>query len=513
MADNFTSLLYSGEPEYTLYSRDPLFADLHIDQILAPVTEGLEDFRLAELYLQRPASRKDAEFRAAVSRDLWDDDFRGEIEAFLIRMNKTRRFLGIADTIHETPVREKWTFDGALEYAEAVTALCARDGKAPESEGLGRFLAWLQGYAGSEAFAAFRGAALSLKAKFDGAAYSLRLDLNGNTVYFGPDAGSDDFCAGLLAAFDRYDLRNAKREIAAFGDVNINILERRILAVIQNKRPDLSAELCDFCARFGEFINEKVLAFEREAQYYVSYIQFAKRLEGKGFPFSLPRFCGACLRISGGYDMSLALVKGDAALVVENGFEIRENERSFLLTGPNQGGKTTFSRMFGQIMFFSSLGLPMPCREAEILCTGGLETHFNAEENPAADSGRLREELVRLRKILRDAPAKSVVILNELFSSTTTFDALEMGARVLRRFEEKGCVCLYVTHLFELAQSGGAVSLAAETDGGDPPAATFRISRNLPGGNAFAERLLAKRGLRREEIKERVANAAVASVR
>jgi hypothetical protein len=67
---------------------DSLFCDLHIDQILEVITEGLEEFHLDEFYRQRPTKHRDAEFRTAIARDLWNDGIREEIEPFLRRFAK-----------------------------------------------------------------------------------------------------------------------------------------------------------------------------------------------------------------------------------------------------------------------------------------------------------------------------------------------------------------------------------------------------------------------------------------
>jgi DNA mismatch repair ATPase MutS len=229
----------------------------------------------------------------------------------------------------------------------------------------------------------------------------------------------------------------------------------------------------------------------------------------KGFQFSIPRYArGGGFTIRGGYDASLALTKACADEIVYNDFSATENERAFILTGPNQGGKTTYSRMFGQILYFASLGLPVPCASAELTWMNGLSTHFNIEENPGAGYGRLKEELTRLKSILEAAPDGSAVILNELFSSATTYDALEMGKLILRTFTQKNCVCLYITHLFELASDGNAVSLIAEMSDGAAPVCTYKVKKSPSVKNAFAYRLLAERRLRSTDIKERI-NAAV----
>ena len=498
-----TSLLYQNEDCHTLYNCDSLFTDLHMDSIIAAVTEGLDEFNLQQYYLERPVRRSDAEFRVSVAENIREEDIRNKLEAFHIGLSKTRSFLTIADSVSEAPAKGKWKLDAASEYVRAVSALCGGWNKAAQSEGLNRFLTWLRIYVESDEFTNLKAKTESLEISANNIVYSLRLDINNNIVYFGDDSGCGDICAEFIQTFDRYNLNDIKRDITAFADIHMNVLEKKILSIVQTEHPDLLLSLSAFCAGNDRFIHEKIAAFERETMFYISYGKFVSALEDKGFAFTLPRFSGNnSLHISGGYDISLALVKDDVNLIVENDFDLTDGEHNFLLTGPNQGGKTTFSRMLGQVLLLSSLGLSVPCRDAEILWTNGLETHFNIEEKPGGDSGRLQDELLRLNRILSSTPQKSVVILNELFSSTTTYDAMEMGRRVLQMFEDKECVCLYVTHLFELAKIGDAVSLIAETSEDLTP--TYKISRNPSGGNAYAGRLLAKHRLRKADIKERI---------
>jgi len=493
-----TSLLYGNEVSYTSCQEDSLFFDLNIDQIVSAITEGLEEYRFADFYFERPVLCADAEYRMAVARDLWDEEIRETIVSFQISLNKVKRYLHTADSIRAASVKGKWKLDAVLAYIEAIAALLRLADREIASEGLHRVLTWAQAYAGTEAFVNLREISLALQKRMDSISYSLKVDIVNNVIYFGDDTSPEDVCAEFYRTFDRYGLGHINRELVVFADIHRNVVEEKILAILQAEHPVLLAALADFASRCSGFIHEKIAALERETWFFTSYINFAKRLEGKGFPFSFPAFSRQSLRIAGGYDVSLAMVKGNAAQIVKNDFEIREGERSFLLIGPNQGGKTTFARMFGQILYLSSLGLPVPCDEAVILWTNGLQTHFIREENPGGDTGRLKEELLRLKRILSGTADKSVVILNELFSSTTTYDALEMGKHVLKLFEKKGCICLYITHLFELANDGRSVSLIAEVSADCAPA--FRIARSPVAGSAFANRLLAKHHLRASDI-------------
>jgi len=500
------SLLYHNEISYTSCEGDSLFSDLNINHIINAVTEGYEEYDLKELYTKRPDS--DAGYRLAVAYDLWDNEIREIVEMFQINLNKAKRYLSIAGNIRPGPVKGKWKLDAAIEYIQAITTLSGLADKAVTSEGLKRFLSWLQSYTQMEEFIRLRKLSLPLKEQADSISYALKLDFVNNTLCWSDDTFADDICTVLTTIFDRYDLRHVNSEITAFADIHMNTLEEKILAILLREHPNLLALLTSFDAQIGSVIHENIYQFERESLFFISYINFAKRLEDKGFPFAFPCYTSQRLHIAGGYDASLALIRGNASLVVKNDFEILDGESSFLLTGPNQGGKTTFSRMLGQVLFFSSLGLPVPCEKADICWTNGLKTHFNIEENPGGDTGRLKEELMRLGQILNGTAEKSVVILNELFSSTTTYDGLDMGKHILRLFREKGCICLYITHLYELANEEGAISLIAEVSGNKP---TFKITRNPTTGNAFAKRLLAKHRLCAGDIKERT-HAAFAAI-
>ena len=501
MIDENTSLLYRSDILYVSCQGDSLFSDLNIHQIINTITDGLDEYRLEDLYSQRPTQCSDAEYRIAVARDFWEREIHEMIDSFRIILTKVKRYLGIANSIRVASIRGKWKLDAAVEYIEAIDLLLRLSDKTVVSDGLKRILAWVQRYTQTDAFTNLREVSLALKKRVDNIAYSLKLDFVNNTVLWSDDNCSEDVCAEFMRTFDKYDLSHIIQEISAFADIHMNVLEEKIFSILQKEYPDLLAELTVFDSHIDGFIHEKILAFERESLFFLSYVDFAKRLEDKGFPFSFPSFSDQRLLIINGYDASLALVRNDPTKIVKNDFEIIEGEANFLLTGPNQGGKTTFSRMIGQILFFSSIGLPVPCEKSDILWTNGLKTHFNIEENPSGDTGRLKEELIRLNRILATTPKKSVVILNELFSSTTTYDGLDMGKRILNLFEEKECICIYITHLFELADEACAVSLIAEISADCIP--TFKITRGPTAGNAFANRLLAKHRLRAADIKER----------
>jgi DNA mismatch repair ATPase MutS len=191
--------------------------------------------------------------------------------------------------------------------------------------------------------------------------------------------------------------------------------------------------------------------------------------------------------------------------VVRNSFELNEDERLIVVTGPNQGGKTTFARMFGQLHHLASLGCPVPAHSARLGLVDDIFTLFERQEDAGSDRGKLQDDLVRMRHILDNATELSVVVLNEMFSSTTTDDALDLATRVLNPLLDRRCRGICVTFLDELADyRAGVVSMVADVDRDDPGRRLFTLSRRPADGRAYTESLVAKYQLSPYDIKRRV---------
>jgi len=222
-------------------------------------------------------------------------------------------------------------------------------------------------------------------------------------------------------------------------------------------------------------------------------------------PFCYPQICDHAKHLYNfdGFDLALARIERENTVV--NDFVLKEPERIIVVTGPNQGGKTTFARAFGQIHYLASLGLSVPGNKAALYLFDNILTHFGREEDLSTQNGKLQDDLVRLRTVLDKATSKSIIIVNEIFASTTLDDALILGQRMMDAFSELGAPTLIVTFLDELASHGEeAVSMMSTVKEYDPTQRTFKIVRKPPDGLAYALHIAGKHKLTYEQLCERL---------
>lgn len=140
-----------------------------------------------------------------------------------------------------------------------------------------------------------------------------------------------------------------------------------------------------------------------------------------------------------------------------------------MVFGPDQGGKSTFARTVGQLHHLGSLVLTVPGTRAELFLPEKIFTHFEHGQNTANLRGKLMDDLVRIHCIIKDATPDSLVILNEIFTSTTLEDAINLGGRILGRLSDLGILCVCMTFVGELASLNEAtVNMVSTVEANDP---------------------------------------------
>lgn len=136
---------------------------------------------------------------------------------------------------------------------------------------------------------------------------------------------------------------------------------------------------------------------------------------------------------------------------VGNTCDIRR-KNLLIVTGANQGGKSTFLRSIGIAQVMMQCGLFVTALEYESGIFPSFFTHFTRREDNAMNSGRLDEELGRMSRIVNHLGPASMVLLNESFASTTEKEGSVIAYDIVKALTEVGVKVLAVTHLLSFAQ-------------------------------------------------------------
>ncbi|MDA8068838.1 MAG: DNA mismatch repair protein MutS [Actinomycetota bacterium] len=491
-----------AEPDY--------FGDLNLGQVCEALTRQREEFRLEEFFYQ-PLQEVDAvQYRHAVLLDLERDEISQALYAFAEQLRQMRRQLALVDKLRDRHQRERWFLAAVSLYAQAVAGL---DGRLQTLElgspAMRGFSSYLRGYAGSAAFSELTSDTARLQAELDAIRYSIKV--SNLRIEVSPYEEMPDLTDQIERTFAKFrqgavdDHRFKFRE-----EIETDTVEARILAVLASVFPAEFAHAASYlAARRKSFLDSTVARFDREVQFYFAYLELIKPLKAAGLRFSYPAVSSSekAMHASGSFDLALALkLVADDKPVVVNDVALAGAERVIVVSGPNQGGKTTFARMFGQLHHLAALGLPVPGDGVAAYLPDRLFTHFEREEDVNTLRGKFEDELVRLHAILERATGRSVLILNESFSSTTLDDARWVGERILGAVIERDMICLCVTFIDELSSlHDSVVSMMSTVDPGDPARRTFAVVRKPADGLAYAVALAIKHGISYEQLRGRLA--------
>jgi DNA mismatch repair protein MutS len=508
------SLLFpevSGPGEAGERDQDRSFArDLNLDQVVAAIAGDRDQRELIVETLFGHLRDADAvRYRQEIFRDLDDQALRADVQRFSDRMAEVRAHLSQLESMRYRYQREGWLLDAAAIYCGAVRSLTERLASARvSSRALLAFRDYLASYAASAGFTALARDTEDRKDALGRIRYCTRI--RGNRVEVTRYAGEADYSAVVLKTFERFKQGAAKDYLIRYRIwPGMNHVTAQILDLVARLFPEEFAALDEYCARHAVFLDEGVRRAHQELQFYLAYLDYIGPLRQAGLRFCYPEVSASSkdVHAAGTFDLALARkLVAEGTPVVTNDFRLEGRERIAVVTGPNQGGKTTFARTFGQLHHLAGVGCPVPGSAARLFLFDRLFTHFGREEDLARGTGKLEDDLIRIGEILRAAAPDSVVILNETFASTTTRDARFLGTKLLTKVMRLDALCVYVTFVDELASLGEqVVSMMSTIVPENPAERTYQVVRKPADGLAYALAIAEKHGLTYERLRVRVA--------
>jgi DNA mismatch repair protein MutS len=483
------------------------FGDLNLDQIVATMTSDRTEYNLTPFF-SMPLHDVDAVmFRHEVMRDLDVDGLFGCIKAFASGMQSVRGHLSQLDKRYYERQKEWWFLDAVNLYGATVSRL-AKDLLKGEvsSRGLRAFRDDLTQYVSSERYLSLVAEAKQLKEALAEIRYSIFM--RGPRIEVHHAVGKPDYSAEVESTFERFQQGGDHEFPFKFSDsTEMNHIEAKILDGVACLHQGVFSQLGDYRRKNTNFLDPTITAFDREIQFYVAYLDFIAPMKKAGLAFCYPAVSVSRKEVydKEGFDLALAdkLVK-KGAIPVCNDFYLKEPERIIVVSGPNQGGKTTFARTFGQLHYLASLGCPVPGTEAQLYLADAIFTHFEREEYMTNLRGKLEDDIVRIRAILLAATPRSIVIINEIFASTTLRDAISLSKKIAVRIMDLDILCVWVTFLDEVSSlSEKTVSMTSTVVPENPAQRTFKILKRRADGLAYAMALAEKYRLTYQMIKER----------
>ena len=255
-----------------------------------------------------------------------------------------------------------------------------------------------------------------------------------------------------------------------------------------------------------------------EIEFLVKAGELQRRLIAKGCVLCTPEIAPIGERVFNAdelYNPAVAIKLPEGEEIVPNDVRFNESDATiYVLTGPNRGGKSVITCAIGLAVAMMQLGMFVPAKQARISPTDAIFTHFPTGADDTIDKGRLGEECARLGEIFDCVTKYSIVLLDESFSSTGSYEGSYIAAEVLSGISIVGCRCLFATHLHELAAeidrinseslAKGGVKIDTLIAGIEEGKRSFKIYRAKPDGKSYARDIAERYGLTYENILKKI---------
>ena len=223
----------------------------------------------------------------------------------------------------------------------------------------------------------------------------------------------------------------------------------RALAEIRGRALNAVA---DAVAQSADHVQSFFAMLRLELAFFLACLNLRRQLEGKGEPTCFPEPTAAerpSLTARSIYDVSLTLHLEDR--VVGNDLDA-DGKALVMITGANQGGKSTLLRSLGLGQLMMQCGMFVGAQALRASVCDGVFTHYKREEDAEMQGGKLDEELRRMSAIIDQITPASIVLCNESFASTNEPEGSQIARQVVRAMLARGIRVFFVTHMYDLAR-------------------------------------------------------------
>lgn len=313
--------------------------------------------------------------------------------------------------------------------------------------------------------------------------------------------------AGLLAVQSSFatDARTKSTIVNAMADGATENSTFYLDTVVNKMLSSLVKKLRDTLTKYANVAIVNISGLVPEFVYYIRCAELIGSLMEKGCAFCEAQpvtEAGTSMEAKGFYNLKLAMNMENVSEIIPNDLFFDQKRTVYILTGANRGGKTTITQAVGQLFILAQGGLFVPAESFSYVPCDCIYTHFPADEDKTMDLGRLGEECVRFKEIFSQSTSRSLLLLNETFSTTSFEEGYYIARDSVKALLSKSVRTIYNTHMHKLGEDteeltressvSGAASLIMKTEEGKR---SFKVALAKPEGSSYARDIAEKYGV------------------
>ncbi len=231
-------------------------------------------------------------------------------------------------------------------------------------------------------------------------------------------------------------------------------LNNQLVRLREDELREIERILAEITAALREHASE--IAQTAEALAYFDCV-FAKAAFALDFRASIPRFSSHPRKLvlrAARHPLLEAVLRKQRKPIIPISFELDEDRRCLLISGPNTGGKTVTMKTTGLLALMAHAAIPVPCEEAEFPLLDDVLADIGDTQSIAESLSSFSGHLLHVREMLARVTPDTLVLLDELGRATDPEEGGALGVAILDQFRQSGAFCLASTHLLPLKLYG-----------------------------------------------------------
>ena len=515
------SLMYpAGKEPNTKTLSDEACNDLSLDYIFNFVTKNEDERRVIKrMTLELESDPEVIRYRCDVFEDIMRyPELRTRMTNALDQLNYMKT---LGTSFMDDTVAPLWQLINRLReleiYINCITEIHFALGDTPvKSEGLRRmkdYVASIYNESGFEYLSADIKALLTETSEIRSITVGVNLDSMLRPVEVGiMSVNHKSFNHTIGAMLDGRSVDSLTKIHSGGGTAEDDPLMKNLCGTMTNMLGSTVKHLNSTLSRYVNISGYSLTRFIPEFLFYIRWADFCAKIMNAGMPMTRPVILDSeckSMRSRGIYNLKLAInkLKGQQIDIVGNDFEFSRDHGIYIMTGPNRGGKTTFTQVIGVIFLLAQHGIYVPAESLSLSPCDNILTHFPADENKTVNLGRLGEESKRISEIFAAATDKSLLLFNESLSTTSFTEGLYIAKDVVRALRCLGARTVFNTHMHELAAGldemnavKGDLRVASLITGIHEGQRSYKVSIAPPEGVSYARDIAEKYGVSFEQL-------------